>query len=107
MKKNGTIALGRSACGPPDAVRAAPAGETGRGIASGVGANAVAKIKMQGWLKKRHNGSAFLGGKWAKRWVMINDDYGRLNIGHKPGKEGTTIVRAAHASPCFRLSPGS
>ena len=50
------------------------------------------------WLYKKHaGGGSVLGGKWGKRWVHVNDERGRLHIGKKKGKDGTTVVRRARA----------
>ena len=52
---------------------------------------------MEGWLKKHnHSGASMFVSEWSKRWCSINDERGRLHVGKKKGKEGTTVVRANH-----------
>lgn len=43
---------------------------------------------------KRNQNRRMIGGQWSKRWVEINDERGRLHVGKRRGKEGTTVVRA-------------
>ena len=61
----------------------------------------TSRIVMQplgAWLYKKHaGGGSVLGGKWGKRWVHVNDERGRLHIGKKKGKDGTTVVCSARA----------
>ena len=64
-------------------------------ITQGDTATRIVTQPLGAWLYKKHaGGGSFLGGKWAKRWVHVNDERGRLHIGKKPGKDGTTVVRA-------------
>ena len=54
---------------------------------------------LEGWLKKKHSGSSLMSKKWGKRWVHVNEERGRLHIGRKPGKDGTTVVSARTRLP--------
>jgi len=62
--------------------------------------------KLEAWLHKRNKtGKSFLGGEWVKRWVHINDERGRLHIGKKPGKDGTTVFSLSEVSDVRNLDP--
>lgn len=61
---------------------------------------------LEAWMhKKNKNGKSFLGGFWSKRWVSINDERGRLHIGKKAGKEGTTVFSLSELSSIRSLDP--
>lgn len=62
---------------------------------------------MSGWLRKRHAGKPLFGGQWSKRWVEINDERGRLHIGKKKGREGTTVFSLSEVSSMRSLEPTS
>lgn len=49
---------------------------------------------LRAWLMKRNQNRRMIGGQWSKRWVEINDERGRLHVGKRRGKAGTTVVRA-------------
>lgn len=62
---------------------------------------------MSGWLLKRHTGKALFGGQWSKRWVEINDERGRLHVGKKKGREGTTVFSIGEVSSIRPIEPTS
>ena len=56
-------------------------------------------------MKKHKGGGSFLSSGWAKRWVHVNQQRGRLHIGKKPGKDGTTVFALSDSITLRSLEP--
>ena len=57
------------------------------------------------WMYKKNQAAGMCPSKWSKRWVHVNEQRGRLHIGKKPGKEGTTIFSLSDSFTVKALEP--
>jgi len=61
---------------------------------------------LEGYLQKRHqSGPNFLGSEWAKRWVYVNDEKGRMHVGKKKKKDGDTVFSLSDVDTVEKLLP--
>lgn len=57
------------------------------------------------WMYKKNQGGGMFSSKWSKRWVHVNEVRGRLHIGKKPGKDGSTVFALSDSFTVTALEP--